>query len=356
MIAPTSDYVLFATHFNEVQDYLIEQCRSHSKVFVLCDENTLELCFPILVEHCEPLSKAEILVVEPGEQSKTLAIAEQLFMQLMDSGADKRSLLINLGGGVITDIGGWVGANYKRGIDFIHIPTSLMAMTDAAIGGKTGLDLGDYKNMIGLVAFAKCTLVCSSFLETLPPTELLSGRAEMVKHALLCDQSCYDDTMSNILLDEPLDLDDLIFSAKVKLDVVSKDPFEHNIRKSLNAGHTIGHALESWFLSQGRPVAHGIAVAAGLSIEIQISTMCFPESKLPAQEIALNLIDAFQLRSLDWPEADQWMHYAQQDKKNTDGQIRMALIKDFGQCDIETVATLEQMKAAYAHFRALLAL
>jgi 3-dehydroquinate synthase len=356
MILNSSDHVLFASHLDEVQDYLIEQCQLHSKVFVLCDENTLEHCFPILVEHCTPLGQAEILVVEPGEPSKTLAIAEQLFIQLMESGADKKSLLINLGGGVISDIGGWVGANYKRGIDFIHIPTSLMAMTDAAIGGKTGLDLGDYKNMIGLVAFAKCTVVCSDFLETLPPSELLSGRAEMVKHALLSNQSTYDETMGSVLLGEPLELDDLIFSAKVKLEIVNKDPYEEGLRKSLNAGHTVGHALESWFLREGRPVAHGIAVAAGLAIEIQISAMWYPDSKLPSDEIALNLIDAFQLRSLDWPETGDWMDYAQHDKKNSDGQIRMALLKEFGQCDTEATAKLEQMAAAYAHFKVLLVL
>ena len=344
------DNVLFVDRLKDVQDAIAAQAAWYSKIFVLCDENTLDNCYPLLAEDFEVLNEAEIMVIEPGEASKNWDIAHHLFAQLLEFEADKRCLLINLGGGVVTDLGGWVAANYKRGIHWINIPTTLMAMTDAAIGGKCGIDLLHHKNMIGVIAFPIQTIVCPEFLETLPHAEIRSGQGEMIKHALLNSRDAFDEVLAWIASDTLPDTDAIIRSASVKLEIVDRDPLEEDLRKSLNLGHTVGHAVESYFMSIDQPIAHGIAVAAGIAIEARLSAICQLLSDANSTTIAQHCKQLFELNAYAWPPFEAFAAFLSNDKKNSGGKLYAALLQDYGNCVPAHPVTLDEIKAAYQQF------
>jgi 3-dehydroquinate synthase len=221
---------------------------NYSKIIVLVDENTNNYCLPNFLPRLPTEVEIEIIEIEAGEEMKNVATCLELWQTLMDLGADRKSIILNLGGGVVTDLGGFVACTFKRGIDFIHIPTTLLAMVDAAIGGKNGVDLGQLKNQIGVIKEPKAVVIDTIFLTTLPPREMRSGLAEMLKHGLIYDKNYWDEikNVSNLNTD---DLDRLIYqSVQIKNKIVSQDLTEKGIRKSLNFGHTLGHAIESYFL------------------------------------------------------------------------------------------------------------
>jgi 3-dehydroquinate synthase len=354
MIATHSDNVLFFEDIAHLGLDLQNICTPYSQVLVLCDENTLETCLPPLMEHCLSLTQAEIIVVEPGESSKSFEIAQQIFQQLIESNVDKRALLINLGGGMVTDLGGWVAANYKRGISCVHVPTTLLGMVDAALGGKNGLDLGDYKNMIGVIRFPINTLICPSFLTTLDEAEIQNGRAEMMKHALLTSEEAYLHCLGKSKQKEEITLEDIIASASTKLNIVAVDPFEINMRKALNLGHSIGHAFESHFLALGKPLAHGTAVSAGLVVELLIAKEMDLNPNLPVDAIASALINTFQLNLHTWPNWNDIAHFLKNDKKNSNGHIKMALLREFGQCEAQVDVEPEIITQSLISFQQLI--
>ena len=266
----------YSIHFNS-EGY--QQLNSHinknnySKIFILVDENTHNYCLPQFLSELETTLEIEIIEIESGEMHKNIDTCVGVWNALSELEADRKSLMINLGGGVITDIGGFIASTFKRGIAYIHVPTSLLAMVDASIGGKTGVDLGNLKNQIGVINAGKMVLINTPFLKTLPKNQMRSGLAEMLKHGLITSQD-YWDKLKNVLSADLDILDSLIYeSVVIKRDVVEKDPNEENLRKTLNYGHTLGHAIEAYFLEKPnqKPLLHGEAIAIGMILANYLS-------------------------------------------------------------------------------------
>lgn len=314
---------------------LSHSVKVHSQTFILCDENTNNYCVRRLIENVPCLEHAEIIEIPAGEESKCLQIVEQIDLELLDRNADRNALLLNVGGGVITDLGGVIASTYKRGIDFIHIPTSLMAQVDAAIGGKCAVDIGPSKNTFGVFQFANEVLIYTTFLETLPEDELLSGFAEMLKHGLIAD-TAYWDALQYV---DPTNWSELALfvdkSTHIKSEIVKEDPTEKNIRKKLNYGHTVGHAIESFFLENNSPMSHGKAIAWGMQIENNIAVCAQIMSQQTAAEInkylQLHFGEPIKFTAL---EKERLIAFMRNDKKNDKGSIQMSLVSEIGKCHI----------------------
>src|SRR5688500_10356753 len=234
--------------------------RKYSKITILADENTRQHCYPVVSEILGP---HEVINIKSGEEHKSLETCQFIWQSMTDQHLDRHSVLIIIGGGVLGDMGGFCAATYKRGIDFILVPTTLLSQVDASIGGKLGIDFQHFKNHIGVFQTPALTVLHSGFLDTLPAPEKRSGFAEVIKHALIADAPVWEEIRKYSLDDQPWPML-LEHSVKVKLNVVRSDPYEKGLRKTLNAGHTIGHAVETFLLQSGRKVLHGEAVAAGL--------------------------------------------------------------------------------------------
>ncbi|HLG03452.1 MAG TPA: 3-dehydroquinate synthase family protein, partial [Bacteroidia bacterium] len=246
--------------------------RRFSGCFILVDENTLQFCLPQLVGQVQMLAGAEVIELESGEKNKTVEVCSQVWSVLSELGADRQSLLINLGGGVITDMGGFIGGTYQRGISFVHVPTTLLAQADASIGGKTGVDLEGLKNQVGVFADPAGLFIYPPFLRTLPEREIRSGFAEILKHGLIADAGYWNRLKeidpSNHQSWTPI----ILQSVRIKSGIAGEDPHDDGRRKILNFGHTVGHAIESLFLEEGQvSILHGEAVAAGMICEAFIS-------------------------------------------------------------------------------------
>lgn len=310
--------------------------QAYSSIFILTDENTQEHCSALLLRQIETEKRIEVLEIEAGEKNKTLDTCTQLWETLSELGADRKSLFINLGGGVVTDLGGFVASCFRRGIDFIHIPTSLLGMVDASIGGKNGVDLGVLKNQVGVIKNPKMILVDTSFLITLPPNEFRSGLAEMLKHGLIYDKQYWNMFLElDQLVTEDLDL--LIYaSIQIKIEVVKQDPTENGIRKILNFGHTLGHAIESYCLKEhATPLLHGEAIAIGMLLEAYISSKLleFPaEELLQIKEVVTNY---YQNPTFSLEEIEGIIQLLKYDKKNSDGNINFVLLHQIGECKID---------------------
>lgn len=320
--------------------------------FIMVDENTSKYCLPVLLENTEELADVEIIETESGEKNKSLDICYQLWGALSELEADRKSLLISLGGGVICDMGGFIAATFKRGIDFINIPTTLLAQVDAAIGGKTGVNLNNIKNQVGLFAFPEAVFIIPEFLNTLPPAELKSGFAEVVKHALIADRSYW------YLIHEIKKLrsgitEDVIFqSLKIKNNVVVEDPEEGSWRRILNFGHTIGHAFESYSLEHDRkPISHGEAVAAGMICEAFLSHRKLGLGRNDLHEIVsfiVRMFDSYPVKREVFPE---FISLMRNDKKNAKGEIRFTLLSRIGSAETDKACNEEEIIAALAFYR-----
>lgn len=303
---------------------------NYSKLFLLVDEHTNEFCLPKLLPKLEVEIPIEIIEIEAGEEMKTISTCVEIWSILSDLGADRKSAIINLGGGVITDIGGFVAATFKRGIDFINIPTSLLGMVDASIGGKNGVDLGNLKNQIGVIIPPKLVLIDTDFLETLPQNQMKSGLAEMLKHGLIYDKNYWLQfkNLNELNFD---DFDTLIHrSIEIKNEIVSQDPTENGIRQALNFGHTLGHAIESHFLDTPAPLLHGEAVAIGMILESYISK----EKKLISEEdyyeIKNTLLAIYEKPIFSKKDQESIINLLIHDKKNEYGKVQFALIQNIG--------------------------
>ncbi|MGI9526199.1 MAG: 3-dehydroquinate synthase [Weeksellaceae bacterium] len=312
-----------------------------NKYFFIVDDNTHDFCLPYLLSELEFIQDIEIIEIPSGEAAKEIEVANQVWQSLLELGADRNSIVINCGGGVVTDFGGFVASTFKRGIRFINVPTSLLAMVDASVGGKTGINLNHSKNQIGTFAQPEMVIIFPEFLETLPENQLRSGFAEMLKHGLIQSPKHWTNltqiqslTPENV---EPYILD----SIQIKKDVVVLDPTEKGLRKILNAGHTLGHALESWYLDNHLEITHGEAVALGLVLESYIAK----ELDVLANTAFENILKGIQkfYHKLDLPEREQILKYLQQDKKNQDGVIQFILLNDIGQCTYQTYAVPEML-------------
>ena len=339
----TSDYTIFlgVNAANALDVFL--NTKSYSKIFVLMDENTYTHCYPVLSSDTENLLNAELLLIDAGEDNKNIEIATQLWESLTDSGADRHSLLINLGGGVVSDLGGFVASIFKRGMDFINIPTSLLAMIDASIGGKTGINLGHYKNQIGLFSPPKQIIIDPRFLETLPQEQILSAYAEMLKHGLIEDKKYWKE-LSEIAELTPKNLIPYIEkSIHIKKQIVDKDPTEKGLRKVLNYGHSVGHAIESFFMDTDSPILHGEAVAIGMLAEAHLSTEILNMSVKDLGKIDQNIRLHYSHIHIDESQIDTIVSLTMHDKKKEGLHLNFSLLKQIGQCEINQQVTKEQI-------------
>ena len=293
---------------------------------ILVDENTFQHCLPLLIGSVEALQEAEFIEVPVGEECKSLEVAEQVWQTLLESEADRKAALVNLGGGSICDLGGFVSAGYKRGIRHINIPTTLLGMVDAAIGGKTAVDFGGVKNSIGHFYPAALTVIETAFLETLPQEEILSGEMEMVKTAAVTDPALFHQLLST----SHFPLSTVKEVARIKARVVKTDPYDHNIRKILNFGHTFGHAIEVY-----SKLPHGIAVGIGMKAAMYLST-----KKVGLAEEVYNAYSHWLASNIAVPhytlkDIEAMLPLMHQDKKSAARVLRCVLLQEPGAAIID---------------------
>lgn len=347
----------YAIYFNENgYEYLSSLLKpsTYSKIFILVDENTSQFCLPTFLANLATSIEIEIIEIEAGEAFKNIETCTQLWHTLTDLGGDRKSILINLGGGVVTDLGGFVACTFKRGIDFINVPTTLLSMVDASVGGKNGVDLGSLKNQIGIIREPKAVIVINSFLETLPQSQMRSGLAEMLKHGLIYDRDYWNKfkELSNLSTD---DLESLIYqSIEIKNNIVSEDLTENGIRKALNFGHTLGHAIESYFLENQNKeeLLHGEAVAAGMILESHISMQKNLLSKEEYFEIKYILNDIYPTISLNNADIEKIIDLLIYDKKNEFGKIQFALLERIGKSKINQEVDNQLIYSAFEDYKA----
>lgn len=323
-----------------------------SLLLILVDENTHEYCLPTLLGNLETDIPFEIIEIEPGEEIKNIETAVQLWEILSEFGTDRNALMINLGGGVITDMGGFVASTYKRGIKFINIPTTLLSMVDASIGGKTGIDHQYYKNIIGTFALPEAIFAYPKFLDTLPFEQLRSGFAEMLKHGLIASEKHWDNLKSIELSPktvEPFVVD----SMKIKQDVVEADFKEKNVRKNLNFGHTIGHAIESLFLQTEQTIPHGEAVAAGMVMEAYMSFANQLISENVLNEIATTISKLYPKLNIEQFDKEAIYQLMLNDKKNMDGRINFSIIDAIGHCRYDYEVSKDDIFNAIQYYFAI---
>jgi 3-dehydroquinate synthase len=305
---------------------------NYSSLFILVDSNTNEKCLMRFLSFLSTDKNIEIIEIEAGEIEKNITTCVEIWSILTELGADRKSLLINVGGGVITDIGGFVASTFKRGIDFINIPTSLLAMVDASIGGKNGVDLGNLKNQIGVINSPKMVLVDTSYLNTLPQNEMRSGLAEMLKHGLIADSN-YWKHFKDLNQSDFDDFDVLIHrSIEIKNEIVTQDPTENGIRKALNFGHTLGHAIESYFLENENKnsLLHGEAIAVGMILESYISWQKKLISESEYDEIKKVIAAIFEKIPFEENDIQPILDLLIHDKKNEYGKIQFSLLDGIG--------------------------
>jgi 3-dehydroquinate synthase len=327
--------------------------KQYSKLFLLVDSHTHEHCAAYFLQQLSSTQDIEIIEIEPGESHKQIDTCMGVWETLSDFGGDRKSLLINLGGGVVTDLGGFVAATFKRGIDFINVPTSLLAMVDAAVGGKTGVDLGVLKNQIGVITPPTLVLVDPQYLQTLPEQEFRSGYAEMLKHGLIADPA-YFEQLSAYPPKEVVLLTAIHHSIHLKNEVVLKDPKEAHLRKILNFGHTLGHAIESYFLTAtDRPtLLHGEAIAIGMILEAYLSTRICGLPLASAKRIKEVFSAIYPKIVFDSTGIEGVLDLLQHDKKNTHGSINYVLLSTIGIPEIDVAVSEDLYPEAFAFYQA----
>jgi 3-dehydroquinate synthase len=313
-------------YFEEIS-YLKKLLNSveHSQLFVLVDENSKEYCYPLIKEYLE---NHQVIEVTAGEKYKTLDSCNLIWNALTKATADRKVLLLNLGGGVITDMGGFCAGTYKRGIRFINIPTTLLSQVDASVGAKTGIDFDGYKNHIGLFYEAEAVLVDPIFHKTLPQEQMVSGFAEMLKHGLIADKKHWQDCLDNGF--EKFNNELIQQSVRIKEKVVEADPMEKGLRKILNFGHTVGHAIETHLLNTENEILHGEAIGLGMMAEAYISKS---KGFLTQQEYSIVLNELkriYKSPKMEKASYAEIKRLCKQDKKNRNGQISMSLLHHIG--------------------------
>ncbi len=313
--------------------------RKYSKVFLLADQNTAAHCLPKLQVDGQ-LPTMDLILIPAGEIHKNIQTCELIWGHLLNNDADRKALLINLGGGVIGDMGGFCASTYKRGIDFIQIPTTLLSQVDASIGGKLGIDFGSIKNSIGVFCNPQAVLVDSAFLDTLSPAERRSGFAEIIKHSLIADAEQWLDIQTLHDLNAIEDWNTYIVpSLHIKKRVVEADPFEKGLRKALNFGHTIGHAVEGFALETDKPLLHGEAVAIGMVCEAFLSAQKTGLNDAELESITDFLLNLYDPYFLEEKNFESYLKLMSNDKKNEGDQINFALIGPIGEAHINQTAT-----------------
>jgi 3-dehydroquinate synthase len=331
--------------------YLLQQYKDH-RLIILVDENTHDCCLEYLLTSFKELERAEIILLPVGEENKVMEVCFQVWQAFTEYGFSRKDLVINVGGGIVTDMGGFIASIFKRGMNFVNIPTTLLGMVDASIGGKTGIDLDQYKNQLGTFCHPQKIFIDTKFLETLPAEEIFNGYAEMLKHALIRDKKLWND-IKTIHSEEELIQEDVIYaSVKIKTEIIDLDPKEGGLRKILNFGHTIGHALESYFLDK-TPISHGHAVALGMCAEAFISWKQDSISKEEFLEIEETITSSFPMISIDADDVKKVIEFMHQDKKNESGKILCSLLDGIGNCEYNVPITEKESGDALFHLSLL---
>lgn len=339
-------------HFEEVAIAVLQQRlkqKNYTSVFILVDENTQAYCLPVF-KSIFNVTVDGIILIKAGEIYKNIDTCAEVWAALSQRDADRKSLLINLGGGVVTDLGGFVASTFKRGIDFINIPTTLLAMVDASIGGKTGVDLGALKNQIGLIKQPAMVLIVSKFLETLDQRQLKSGFAEMLKHGLIMDNTYWAklcEENQSVYSSESIQT-----SIKIKGEIVTKDPTEQNLRKKLNFGHTLGHAIESYCLesNERETLLHGEAIAIGMVLEAFLSHKLTGLSKVELEKIKKSFAKHFAPQDFSKTDIEIILKLLKHDKKNERGAINFVLLNKIGNAVVDVEVSHKLLQESFDYY------
>jgi 3-dehydroquinate synthase len=333
------DNVLITNDVGSTLDRVLQEL-SPDKIHILVDENTEKHCLPIIHQIGE-FSFSQIL---SGESNKNIDTCAAIWKDMTNNNLTRNSLLINLGGGVIGDMGGFAASTYKRGIRFVNIPTTLLSMVDASVGGKLGIDFMGLKNHIGLFKNPENVIISDVFLNSLPSNEKISGWAEVLKHGLISDKSYWEES-KKMNPNKNSNLNYVIEkSVQLKGEIVTNDPEEKGLRKILNFGHTTGHAIESWNISKGNPITHGECVAAGMILESHISNQKGLVSEADLSDIAISIKNLY--LPVSFPDLSNLISLMKQDKKNTDSNISFSLLKRIGECIFDQPVTKDELEQA----------
>ncbi|MBQ0049079.1 MAG: 3-dehydroquinate synthase [Bacteroidales bacterium] len=331
----------------------IKKC-NYDRLFVLTDTNTVENCWPLVCGFA-CLQGAKVITIGASDDNKTVESLCHVWDELQSGSATRHSLLVNIGGGMVTDLGGFAASTYQRGIQYINIPTTLLAMVDASVGGKTGINYGGLKNQVGVFNLASSVILHTCFLKTLDHPNIASGYAEMLKHGLLSDDERWAGLLAVDLASQNLDLDQMRLmvasSVAIKQHVVDEDPTEKGMRKVLNLGHTVGHAIESLAMEQGRTILHGYAVAWGLVCELYMSVaLCgFPQEKM--RQTVQFIHQTYGRFDLDCKDYDRLYELMRHDKKNVGNNINFALLANVGDVRLDQKASRELVYEAFDFLR-----
>ena len=343
--------VIISTKLENSVATAVGECE-RDRTFILVDETTEQLCLP-LVAGFDCVRDAQIITIGATDQNKTLGSLSHVWTELQRGGATRHSLMINLGGGMVTDLGGFAASTFKRGLNYINIPTTLLAMVDASVGGKTGINFGGLKNEIGVFSCAKSVILDTTFLKTMDHENICSGYAEMLKHGLIANEE-----MLAELLNFDLDVIDyyqlsrmLADSVQVKERIVDEDPTEQGIRKALNLGHTIGHAFESYAMKSMRPILHGYAVAYGVVCELYLSCVKtgFPVDKM--RQVVRFVNENYGKLPITCDDYPALLELMTHDKKNVGDTINFTLLGGVGDIRINQTATKEEICEALDFYR-----
>ncbi len=350
-IIQSTDYpVFFKNTLQHLADFI--EHGHYSKIFVLTDELTTRHCLPVLQPVLDRLVNYDLIEIASGEENKNIDFCIGIWKMLVDFGADRHALLVNVGGGVITDMGGFAASTYKRGIDFVQVPTTLLSQVDASVGGKTGIDLDHIKNIVGTFTSPKAVFVAHEFLETLPKRQVLSGMAEMLKHGLIADAGYWHELIAQgaKLPDQEL----IAQSVAIKNRIVTDDPHERGFRKALNFGHTIGHAVETYSLENGvTHLTHGEAIAIGMICEAWLSHKKSSLSDAELQEI-VNVIGKWYPKYYLDESCHSVLHQLmRKDKKNKGTEINCTLLTRIGDCTIDHICTEEELCDSLKYYSSL---
>lgn len=343
----SKQYQIHVNNWSEFETYI--QQLDFTSLFVLVDENTEKYCLHLLLEHIQvPM---QVVRIPFGEQNKNLESCQQIWSKLLQNGADRNSILINLGGGVIGDMGGFCAATYMRGIRFIQMPTTLLSQVDASIGGKLGIDLLGFKNMIGLIKDPEAVFIFTSFLDTLSRQQLKSGYAELLKHGLIADRSSWE-RLSKAESIAELDFEQLVYeSIQIKKNVTEKDPHEKGLRKILNFGHTIGHAVESYWMDSRTPLLHGEAIAIGMVSEAFLSYRVGNITENELFDIRNSILKLYGHHPKFVKPSNELIDLMRADKKSNNGEFRFSLLDSVGHACYDIPVSKDVVEESFLFYK-----
>lgn len=343
--------IVISKNLREEITAAVDECL-HDRIFIIADECTKKKCLPLIAD-IPCLKNATVITVKSTDSHKDIETVMYVWKHLGDSGATRHSCIINLGGGMVTDLGGFSASTFKRGLNFINIPTTLLAMVDASVGGKTGINFNGLKNEIGVFSNSRTVIIDTVFLKTLDKENICSGYAEMLKHGLISNEKMWRELIGFDILEPDLTkLQNMVAdSIRVKEHIVDSDPHEHGIRKALNFGHTVGHAFESLALKRNKAVLHGYAVAWGLVCELYLSCIKTGFHVEKMRRTVNYIKENYGIFDFTCNDYDSLLELMKHDKKNIAGEINFTLLGDTGDIKINQTASRDELFEALDFFR-----